>query len=147
MEMSEKTRVHWPLLSVNEQAFVAAYVTNAYSVKSAAEVTGIAQVTCKQMLGKTDVRKAIAELQSELDEIDFLNEKWVKSQLLNLFPKVMGEEAIPSVDNEGSQVEIRKFYPEIAFKILEYVAPKKKESEDDAPKSFNFTVTMPGAEK
>lgn len=114
----------WLALSVSEQAFVAAYVENGYSLAATSEALAVPTSLLQKILNKPDVRRAITEVQAELDSIDFLNEKWVKTQLLRLFPKVMGEEAIPFVNNFGEEVTARKFYPDIAMRVLEYVAPK-----------------------
>jgi len=143
METSATTHVHWQSLTDEEKAFVAAYVSNAYSVKNAAESIGRDAASCKRYLSDTTIRKAIYELQSELDNLDFLNENWVKTQLLHLYPKVIGEEKVPALDSEGMQIEVNKFYPEVAMKILEYIAPKKKDGEDDKPTAFNFNISLP----
>lgn len=114
----------WQTLSTAEQAFVAAYVDNGYSLQETAEALGQSTLVLRKMLAVQNVRKAIAEVQETMDGIDFLNEKWVKAQLLRLFPMVMGEEPIPATDSAGEEVYVRKFFPEVAMKVIEYVAPK-----------------------
>lgn len=114
----------WHSLPPAEQAFVAAYVNEGYSLRDAAISIGIAEAVCKKYLSRADVRAAIVEVQTELDSIDFLNEKWVRAQLLKLYPKVIGEEAVPIVTAQGEKVNAHKFMPEIAMKIIEYVAPR-----------------------
>jgi hypothetical protein len=80
------------------------------------------------MLAKPDVKRAIFEVQTQLDDIDFLNEKWVKTQLLRIFPMAMGDEDVPIVTQAGEEMMVKKFYPDIAMRVLEYVAPKAQKS-------------------
>jgi hypothetical protein len=107
-----------------EQAFAAAYVENGYSLVETSVALSIGKDDAKRLLNKPDVRRAITEVQNDVDSIDFMNEKWVKTQLLKLFPKVMGEDTIPMVNMDGEEYEGRKFYPDVSMRILEYVAPK-----------------------
>jgi hypothetical protein len=140
----------WQSLSVAEQAFAAAYVENGYSL---AEVSGTLSITlpeARKMLNRPDVRRAITEVQNDVDSIDFLNEKWVKTQLLKLFPKVMGEEAVPLVNSEGEEYEGRKFYPDISMRILEYVHPKTtagKQAGNTAAVQVNIDMGAMGVQR
>ena len=126
--VESETLTHWQSLSVDEKAFVAAYLENGYSVAAAAETLGTTSHAANKYLNRSPVRRAITEVQESLDSIDFLNEKWVKTQLLKLFPKVMGEETVALIDNTGVEVQAKKFYPDIAMRVIEYVAPKKAAS-------------------
>lgn len=125
----------WPKLSKDEQAFVVAYVENGYSVSGAVGDTGLGRSFCDRALRSSNVRQAIAEVQSELGSIDFLNEKWVKAQLLRIFPMAMGDEPVPIVTQAGEEMMARKFYPDIAMRVVEYVAPKTQ-------KQPGFTLTI-----
>lgn len=136
-------RVAWPKLSSREQAFVIAYIDNAYSLADASVCLKISTSECKEMFALSSVKRAIAEVQSELDDIDFLNEKWVKAQLLKLFPMVMGEEDVPMVDSQGDQIERRKFHPDIAMRIIEYVVPKNKEVEKNDESNVTVVINLP----
>lgn len=114
----------WRKLTDEEKAFAAAYAENGYSVVDASEDSGIPLHICRKMLNSPVVRKAVTEIQEAIGEIEFLNDKWVKEQLLRLYPKLIGEEAVPFIDNQGVQVMAKKFHPEVAMRVLEYVAPK-----------------------
>ena len=118
----------WPALAVAEKAFVAAYIKNTYSLREACGELGISTVVGKKYLQKNDVSKAIAEVQHDLDNIDYLNERWVKAQLMRLYPMTIGDEPVPIVTNTGEEIMANKFYPEVAMKIIEYVAPKAHRS-------------------
>jgi hypothetical protein len=127
-QVGNQTLTYWPALSVNEKAVVAAYIENSYSVKETAAALRHGSGEISRMLKSPLVRKAIGEVQRELDGIDFLNERWVKAQLLRLYPMVIGDEPVPTVLNTGEEVEVRKFYPDIAMRVIEYVAPKAQKS-------------------
>ena len=116
---------YWPVLSNDEKAFAVAYIDNAYSIAGAARTLGIARASCDQMFRNQAVKRAISEVQDALDGIDFLNEKWVKAQLLRIFPMAMGDEPVAMVTNTGEEINACKFYPDIAMRVIEYVAPKK----------------------
>lgn len=139
----QPTRTYWLGLSVAEKAFVAAYIENSYSVADAAHALKRRTDDCRALLSRTEVRKAIAEVQEELDNIDFLNEKWVRAQLLKLYPKVIGEDPVPFVTNTGEEMEVRKFMPDIAMKIIEYVVPKNKDEVKDEGDTVTVNVYIP----
>ena len=131
MEQGQQTLTYWPTLSEQEQAFVAAYVESTYNLREAAREVGLSEGRCRTLLIDPNVKKAVKEVQEAIGGIDFMNEKWVKSQMLRLFPMVMGDEPVPLVDNTGCEIQVRKFNPEMAFKIMEYVAPKNTKVEHE----------------
>lgn len=124
-EAGQETLIFWSSLSPGKQAFVAAYIENSYSVIDAAGELCIPKAQANEYLRDSAVKRAITEVQSQLSDIDFLNEKYVRAQLLKLYPKFIGEEDVPFITNTGEQGEGRKFFPEAALKVLEYIAPKK----------------------
>ena len=124
-EQEGKSLRHWRSLDEKGKAFAACYVEGGYSLLHCCDELALSMFEAKKTLNNPAVRNAITEVQSQLGNLDFLNEKWVKEQLLRIFPKVMGEEDVPFITNTGEQGEGRKFYPDIAMKILEHVAPKK----------------------
>ena len=81
------------------------------------------------MLRKVTIRRAIGEVQHELDGIDFLNHAWVKAQLLRLYPMVLGDEPVPYITASGEEATGRKFDAGAAMRIIEYVAPKTQRQE------------------
>lgn len=124
----QQTLIYWPALRPDEQAFVAAYVENSYSLSLACEELRLNKGVGSQLLKKVEIRRAVSEVQVILDGIDFLNEKWVKAQLLRIFPMAMGDEPVAMVTQSGEEMEARKFYPDIAMRIVEYVAPKTQKA-------------------
>jgi len=125
LEAEQTTLTCWLGLSVEEKAFVTAYIESSYSVRDAAVELGMSAYAAGKYLQAAKVKRAIAEVQAQLSDIDFLNEKYVRAQLLKLYPKFIGEEDVPFITNTGEQGEGRKFFPEAALKVLEYIAPKK----------------------
>lgn len=121
MEADQAQLANWQSLSSDEQAFVASYIENGYSMASTAEALELGPAVVKSYWNKKQVRAAIAEVQSELDNIDFLNERWVKAQILRLLPKVLGEEAVPMVDKEGSASLAKKFFPAESINLIKMV--------------------------
>jgi len=121
----QETLTAWLSLSISEKAFVTAYIETSYSLAEAAGELCIPRSAANKLLQNPIVRQAVAEVQSQLSDIDFLNEKYVRAQLLKLYPKFIGEEDVPFITNTGEQGEGRKFFPEAALKVLEYIAPKK----------------------
>ena len=135
------TLPYWQTLSVAEQAFVVAYVENSYSIKEASLELAISYRAAVRMLRQIHVKRAVVEVQEQLYDIDFLNEKYVRAQLLKLYPKLIGEEEIPFVTNLGEQMSGFKFFPEAALKVLEYIAPKK--SAPSVVQISNSSATIP----
>ena len=120
----DQNLIYWPALQTDEKAFVAAYIENAYSLPDACRALKMSPGVGAKMLRNVTIRKAVSEMQSALDGIDFLNEAWVKAQLLRLYPMVIGDEPVPYITNTGEEVEGRKFDAATAMRIIEYVAPK-----------------------
>lgn len=141
-EVQNQMRPCWSTLSDEKKAFVVAYLDNGYSVGKASEATRIDLSICKRYLQIPSVRVAIKEIQSEMDDLDFLNEKWVKTQLMMMFPKVIGEEPVPYVNSEGTQIEARRFYPDIAMKIMEYIVPKDSKSNTSGDSNFSINISL-----
>lgn len=125
MHLVEQPKTAMECLKDDERAFVMAYVEAGYSLAKTIESLKITPGQGNKFLARTDIRRAVMEVQNDIDSIDFLNEKWVKAQILRLFPMVMGDEETPALDSRGEQVFVRQFSPSVAMKILEYVAPKK----------------------
>lgn len=125
MHLVEQSKTVMECLRDDERAFVMAYVESGYSLAKTIESLKITRSQGNKFLARTDIRRAVMEVQNDIDSIDFLNEKWVKAQIMRLFPMVMGEEDVPAVDAQGNQVGVKQFFPAIAMKILEYVVPKK----------------------
>lgn len=125
LEPGDKSPKYWPTLAVDEQAFVASYVGNAYSLAATSEELELPIAHLRRMLSVPNIKKAVTEVQEAMGDIEWLNEKWVKTQLLRIFPMVMGDEEVPMIDSTGCQIHARKFVPDVAVKILEYVSPKK----------------------
>jgi len=142
LDQSPQTQTSWQGLSIDEKAFVAAYLENSYSLSDAAEALGETITVLRRLLNRSDIRKAITEVQAEQESITFLNEKWVKTQLLKLYPKVIGEEDVPFVNGNGEETNIKRFYPDIAMRILEYVVPKDTKEKEVAATNFSFNVTL-----
>ena len=107
-----------------EKQFVVAYQQSGYSLSRAQELTGMPWKQSRALLNDPKVKKAILEVQEDLDSISILNEKWVNAQLMRLMPMVMGDEDIPIVLANGDQVYRKKAMPDVALKIVEYVRPK-----------------------
>ena len=142
LDRPPQTQTSWQGLSIDEKAFVAAYLENSYSLSDAAEALGETITALRRLLNRSDIRKAITEVQAEQESITFLNEKWVKTQLLKLYPKVIGEEDVPFVNGNGEETNIKRFYPDIAMRILEYVVPKDTKEKEVAATNFSFNVTL-----
>lgn len=121
MAADQAQLINWQSLSSDEQAFVASYIENGYSMVAAAEALELEQAVTKKYWNNKSVRAAIAEVQAELDNIDFLNERWVKAQIIRLMPKVLGEESVPMVDKEGSASLAKKFFPAEAINLIKMV--------------------------
>jgi hypothetical protein len=142
MNQVPSTLVNWQSLSVDDKAFVVSYIDNSYSLDAVSKDIEEHVSVLKKLLSRSDIRKAIAEVQAEQADITFLNEKWVKDQLLKLYPKVIGEEDVPFVNGNGEERLIRRFYPDIAMRIVEYVVPKDNKKEETEVANFSFNVTL-----
>lgn len=136
------TLLNFPLLSVEEQAFAVAYVSESYSLLQAASAIKVSPAKCQKMLQKVTIRSAITEIQNTLGDLDFLNERWVKEQLLRLYPKLIGEEDIPMIDNTGAEFHAKKFHAEAALKVLEYISPKQQAAKANSGVNIQVNIDL-----
>lgn len=94
-----------------------AYVQT-YNVKEAAEESKSPLAVAKRWLRDPLVNAFIVECQKVLSERSIISRDFVNMKWLELLPKVMGEEAVPMIDNEGNQYLGKKFDGSTARAVL-----------------------------
>jgi hypothetical protein len=112
-------------LSESEKALVTTFVDCGYSVAETAGELGVDAVIVRQALNRPAVKQAVLEVQEQIGDIDYVNEKWFRAQVTKMIPKLLGEEEVPIVTAQGERVTAYKFFPDIALKAMEMLVPRK----------------------
>jgi len=122
IEYSKQVERHrkegWKNLDPEYVTFALCFV-NTSSYVSASDAAGISRPRGKDLLSNPVVRALIADLQKEAHETNIVTEELIRTKLLELLPKLMGEEEIPIVLSNGAMVMERKFFPGEARAALE----------------------------
>ncbi len=116
----------WSAFPPEKLAFAIAYVENNYSHVKTADALGLTYRDAYRLEREPLVLACVQDLQSQIEGIDVLNEKWVDAKIREMMPMVMGEIDVPMVDmKSGEQFTAKKFMPEIAARLLELKSPSK----------------------
>ena len=85
----------------------------------AAKEAGLSNQRGRLLLSNPLVRALIADLQKEQYQTNIITEELIRTKLLELLPKLMGEEEVPIVLSNGAMVMEKKFFPGEARAALE----------------------------
>lgn len=112
-------------LSAQKKAFAFAYLET-YKIGEAAEQAGVSSTTGAKWFREPLVNAFITEIQSEYQRRSVVDADFVRTQWLQMLPKVMGDEAVPMVLNDGTQIEGRKFHASDATRVLTELSKSTK---------------------
>ena len=123
----------------NEEIFLCLKYVEEMKLPAAAKATGISTDKAKRMIRRPLVRKFLRELMAESAEISLINKLMVEDMILDLRPKVMGEEAVPHVTKDGS-FEAPKFDASSAIRLVEVMAKQTGEEERGSAPIVNINI-------
>jgi phage terminase small subunit len=104
-------------LTLNERAFGLNYLVH-YDERRAASECGYSKQHGARLLRKPLVAAFIKWLQDEQQIANIVTEEMVRTSLLNLIPRLSGEEDIPIVTKDGFTVMARKFHGTELISVL-----------------------------
>ena len=91
------------------------FVTSGATVKRIAQELQRPYSEINRIFNDPIVRALIHDLQNELAQHKLINASWVESQVLAIWPQLIGEEDVYLVNKAGEQILARKFHaPEVA---------------------------------
>jgi hypothetical protein len=101
-----------------ERQFGMDFVVIGGSLKAIADHMEMPISVIKRMFNDPIVRAFIADLQAEVLQHRLINEQWVENQVMEVWPKLMGEETVPLIDKNGGNYLARKFHSAEVVSIL-----------------------------
>lgn len=110
----------WQDLPPMSRAFAIEFVSGRGTIKAAAEALGITPMEARREYNSPVTRAFIATLQDEIAAHRVINAQWVESQLMELWPKLIGEEDVALVSPAGEQILARKFHAADVTSLLKH---------------------------
>lgn len=104
-------------LTLNEHAFCLNYVVH-YDERRAASESGYSKSHGARLLRKPLIAACIKWMQENRQIANHVTEEMIRTCLLNLVPKLSGDEEIPVVTKDGFTVMARKFHSSELLNLL-----------------------------
>lgn len=98
-----------------ERAVAIEFATTGHTLRQVAQDLGHPISEVRKAFGSPLVRALIADIQNEVAQHKIINAAWVEQQVMEQWPKFIGEEEINTINKSGEEVTARKFHgPEVA---------------------------------
>lgn len=143
-------------LSPLERAVAIEFVTTGHTLKQIAADMDQPLAAVKLAFASPIVRAFIHDLQKEVAQHKIVNAEWVESQVLAIWPQLLGEEAVHLVNKAGEQITAKKFHgPEVASILKHFSGNKDQKKAGGTQVVINFgdmgvdrrpTIDVSGAE-
>jgi hypothetical protein len=131
----------WPDLSEQKRAFALNYVLH-YNHRKAAEEVHLNPDLGLRIVREPLVAAYIKYLQDEQSITNFITEDFVRTQYLNLLPKLMGEEEVAIITGAGDAITECKFFPGEATNVIKELAKSTKFYEDGSGNAAPVQVNI-----
>ncbi len=129
-------REDWPDLTPEKRAFALVYVVS-YNHRDAASSAGLSPDSGIRLIRDPLVSAYIREIQDKDLVSNLITEDFVRTHMVNLLPKLLGQEEVPLVDKDGSQISVKKFHPTDAVNLLKELAKSTKFYEEGSGQGGN----------
>lgn len=111
----------WRILTPEQSKVAIEFVTSGMSIKQLAAHLGMPQAEIKRCLAQPVVRAFVSDLQAEVAKHKIINRAWVENQILELWPKLTGEEEVDVVNmKEGISFKANKFHSAEIASIIKH---------------------------
>ena len=129
----------------DQRVFAITYA-NTHSVSQACIKLGIPITTGYQWLSHGGVKSLIVAIQEEQEHTTIVTQRMIEGLWLEALPKLMGEEEVPYIDKEGTQMYGKKFYDASLITLLKEMRNHVAGGDGSLvalPKNVNFIVQAP----
>ena len=103
-----------------ERQFALEFVVTGNTLKAMSEQFEMPLRDITRMYNDPVVRAFIADLQAEVLQHKLINEQWVENQIVSLWPKFIGEEAVNLVNKCGESFAAKKFHSTEVTSLLKH---------------------------
>lgn len=128
-------------LSAQQKAFAHSYLES-YSISESAESVGISPSTGSKWFRDPLVNAYIADIQAEYQRRSVVDADFVRTQWLKVLPKVLGEEEVPMILSDGTQIFGRKFHSADASKVLTELSKSTKFYDGGSGNTGGVTINI-----
>ena len=131
----------WPDVTPQEKMFAFKYLET-FKHRDAGEESEFSPNSGLKLLRKPLINAFIAQIQGEYQQRSIVDADFVRTQWLQLLPKVMGEEEVPIVLADGTQIEARKFHAADSTRVLSELSKSTKFYEGGSGGSGNVSINI-----
>lgn len=124
-------RNDWQDLDPRSRAIADAYVASFYDYRRTARSLGVPANTIRKALSDPLTRAYVEELRREDSTLALVSKEFVVGRLLDMIPKLAGEEPVPHVLASGEEVNVRRFFPAELRGTLELLGKTVNLTEDE----------------
>lgn len=115
----------WADLEPRERAFAYSYLAD-YNHRRAAQSINLSADHGIRILRRPLVSAFIQFLQERSHIANTITDDFVRTQMVNLLPKLLGQEPVPLVDKDGGEFDALKFHPSESVNLLREMAKSTK---------------------
>lgn len=108
------------MLPVQNRQIAMEFVVSGLSLRGLARQMGASYETIRKAVNDPLTRAFIADLQAEVSQHRIINAAWVENQILEIWPRLTGEEPVAMVTKDGGQFEAKKFHGPEVTSILKH---------------------------
>ena len=132
---------NWVDFPLDLKAFAYAYLEH-YNHRKAAESIGRAPSAGISLVRNPLISAYISHLLEKRNISNVITEDFIRSQYIQLLPKLMGEEPIPAVDKDGIEMQVKKFHSNELVSVLRELGKSTKFYENGSGGSGNVSVNL-----
>lgn len=104
-------RNDWQDLDSRNRAIADAFVASFYDYRKTARSLGVAPDVVRKALSDPLAQAYVDELRREDSALALVSKEFVVGRLLEMIPKLAGEEPVPHVLASGEEVTVKRFFP------------------------------------
>lgn len=140
LTVAEAREQGYTCLGPIERAIAIEFATTGHTMAQVAKDLQQPIATVKAAFKSPIVRALISDLQDEMAAHKLINAAWVESQILAIWPKLIGEEEVALVNKSGEQIYAHKFHgPEVASILKHFGGNKDQKNAGGVHVQINFS--------
>jgi hypothetical protein len=140
-EIERHKSSNWETLDGQLRAFAYEYVIH-YDHRKAAKAVGFSESKGIKLIRDPLVSALIKDIQDRNLVSNIITEDFVRSQWLNLLPKLMGDEEVNLVTAMGAQFQAKKFHSSETVSVLKELSKSTKFYENGSGQEGGTTVNI-----
>lgn len=141
LEVERQKQLDWADLDPALRAFAHAYMIS-YNHREAAEAAGYSASKGISLVRDPLVSAYVQHLQNQNLVSNVITEDFVRSQYLNLIPKLAGEEDINIVTAIGQELSVKKFHSSELVAVLRELGKSTKFYENGSGQESGVTINL-----